>query len=109
MADRTLAHSSESRQREPLVYLGSFQTTNFYPFYDDCLAWFGTYWRVDTPGRRARCDGPGGSALCQHRLGNLDVRLVGADRTREQVLHEALFEAVESFFFPSIRNKTIRY
>lgn len=38
-----LAHSSEPRQREPLTYLGSFQTTNFYPFYDDCLAWFGTY------------------------------------------------------------------
>ena len=42
-AGQYLNHSSEARQREPLKYLGSFQTTNFYPFYDDCLAWFGTY------------------------------------------------------------------
>lgn len=38
-----LRHSNEIRQREPLKYVGSFHTTNFYPFYDDCLAWFDTY------------------------------------------------------------------
>ncbi len=38
-----LAHSNQNRQREPLRYLESFHTTNFHPFYRDCLAWFETY------------------------------------------------------------------
>jgi hypothetical protein len=38
-----LAHSNENWQREPLRYIGSFHTTNFHPFYRDCLAWFETY------------------------------------------------------------------
>lgn len=42
-AGRYLRYSSDIRQRDPLKYVSSFQTTNFYPFYDDCLAWFGTY------------------------------------------------------------------
>jgi hypothetical protein len=38
-----LRHSNKIRQKEPLKYIGSFHTTNFYPFYNDCLAWFDTY------------------------------------------------------------------
>lgn len=42
-----LRYSNEIRQREPLKYIGSFHTTNFHPFYDDCLAWFDTYYKMD--------------------------------------------------------------
>jgi hypothetical protein len=38
-----LRYSNENRQYEPIKYIGSFHATNFYPFYNDCLAWFGTY------------------------------------------------------------------
>jgi hypothetical protein len=38
-----LRYSNKNRQHEPLGYIGSFHMTNFYPFYDDCLAWFDTY------------------------------------------------------------------
>lgn len=38
-----LRHTSRPRRKRPVKYAASFHTTNFLPFYEDCLAWFETY------------------------------------------------------------------